>query len=183
VRRAVSFGVAWAVAAVVATFVAWQGVALVGEQVTDTRPAPLGPSAVAAPGVTTTTAPAVTSTSSIPTPSTPTTASTLPAQVGPPPPASGAPTGTAPGSGTSPPAIPAAETRSYPLVGGDASLQFAPSGVTVLFATPRPGFTVEVSNSHGNGVRVRFESDDHRSEVEGWWDSGPQDEVREEPQG
>ena len=39
VRRLLSFGLAWLVAAVAASVIAWQGVGLVGDQVTDRRPA------------------------------------------------------------------------------------------------------------------------------------------------
>ena len=180
VRRAVSYGVAWAVAAVVATAVAWQGVALVGDEVTASRPAPLSTgeiaaapttSTTAAPGTTTTTTtpPAVPGTEPTGVSTPPTTSTPSAGQVGAPP-------------ATSSPAA-SSEVRTYALVGGDASLQFAPSGVTVLFATPKAGFTVEVSGSHGNGVRVRFDGDEHRSEVEGWWDGGPAEEVREDSNG
>jgi hypothetical protein len=83
---------------------------------------------------------------------------------------------------TSPPPTTAAAgtTRTYNLVGGDVALRYEASGVTVLYATPRAGFTAEVGNSHGNGRSVRFEGEGHRSEVVGWWDGGPQDEVRED---
>ena len=47
-------------------------------------------------------------------------------------------------------------------------------------ATPKPGFTVDIGDSHDGGVRVEFENDDHRSRLDGWWDGGPQDEVRED---
>ena len=66
------------------------------------------------------------------------------------------------------------------MVGGTATLRFSAAGVTVLTATPKPGFSVDTSSTHGNGVRVEFESDDHRSRVDAWWDGGPQDEVRED---
>lgn len=74
-----------------------------------------------------------------------------------------------------------AETRTYALVGGTAALRFAPSGVSVLYATPKPGFTVETEPEHVNGFRVEFESDAHRSRVAGWWEGGPQDRTREVP--
>jgi hypothetical protein len=178
VRRAVSYGVAWAAAAVVATAVAWQGVALVGDEVTASRPAPLGTSEIAsAPTTSTAAAPgSTTTTTTAPSPpATDPTGATPP----PTPPPSAGPVGASP---TTPAPAPS-ETRSYALVGGDASLRFSPSGVTVLFATPRAGFTVEVSGSHGNGVRVRFDGDEHRSDVEGWWDGGPAEEVREDSNG
>lgn len=74
---------------------------------------------------------------------------------------------------------PAATVRTYSLVGGTATLQFSPSGVTVQDATPKPGFSVSVENEDANGVRVVFRSDTHESRVDGWWDGGPQDRVRE----
>lgn len=71
-------------------------------------------------------------------------------------------------------------TRTYDVDGGSTALRFAPSGVTVLWSTPKPGFDVDVEPEHGNGYRVEFESDSHRSRVEGWWDGGPQDRTRED---
>lgn len=81
---------------------------------------------------------------------------------------------------TAPPAAAQPVTRSYDLEGGTTTLQLTPTGVTVVVATPAPGFTVEISDSHSGGKRVEFESDDHRSRVDAWWDGGPQDEVRED---
>jgi hypothetical protein len=69
---------------------------------------------------------------------------------------------------------------TYNLVGGTATLRFSASGVTVVAAVPNAGFSAAVSQTHGTGKRVEFESDDHRSRVEGWWDGGAQDEVRED---
>jgi hypothetical protein len=65
-------------------------------------------------------------------------------------------------------------------VGGTATLRFSVDGVEVVVATPNAGYSVEISDTHSNGVGVEFDSDGHRSRVEGWWESGPQDEVREE---
>ena len=70
--------------------------------------------------------------------------------------------------------------RTYNLVGGTAALRFSPSGVTVEYATPKAGFTVEVEPENVNGVKVEFESADHKSRVDGWWDNGPRDRVRED---
>ena len=70
-------------------------------------------------------------------------------------------------------------TRTYNLVGGSATLRFTPSGVSVVLADPKPGFSADVDDDGGR-VRIRFESDSHRSQVEGWWDGGPRDEVRED---
>ena len=84
------------------------------------------------------------------------------------------------GTTTTAPPAPAPETRSYTLVGGSATLRFSSSGVTVVSATPNAGFAVETESTHDTGVRVRFRSDSHESEVEGWWENGPRDEVQEE---
>ena len=189
-RRAVTFGIAWLTAAAIAAVIAWQGVGVVGEQVTDDRPAPLQASEVAAAlaEATTSTAPATG-----PPAGGPGTSTTLPggatATVGSTP--SAAPTTTAPTPApaavspapttTVPVSAPAAaETRTYNLVGGSAALRFDAGTVTVVWATPNAGFTVDTGNE-GSGVRVEFESDAHRSRVDGWWDDGPRDEVREEP--
>lgn len=159
-RRGVGLAAVWLMVAVAAVTVAWQGVNVVGRQVTDRRPAALsageiedrlsartaGDGAGASAG-----------------------ASTEP------------PSTTA--SSTAPPATAAsaAETRTYNLVGGTVSLRFAATGVTVVFANPGPGFTVDSEPENVNGVKVEFESETHRSRVDGWWDNGPLDRVREEP--
>ena len=74
----------------------------------------------------------------------------------------------------------AATTRSYDLIGGTVTLRYSPAGVSVVVATPAPGFSVELGDSHDTGKKVEFEGEGHKSQVEGWWDGGPQDEVREE---
>lgn len=203
VRKLVALTVAWLAAATVAVVVAWQGVGIVANQVTDDRPAPLaagevralteeaaaqssavtGPTTTLAPGVEppvgdgTAAEPPTTAPPSGPvTPPTTEPTGTAPSGANP----ATSPSTSAPASPTTvPPAAPA-ETRTYNLVGGSVALRFAPSGVTVVWATPAAGFEVEVEPEHGNGVRVEFESDDHRSRVTGWWDGGPLDEAREE---
>jgi hypothetical protein len=64
--------------------------------------------------------------------------------------------------------------------GGVVTLSFSPAGVDVVGATPNEGFTVDSEPEHGNGVKVEFESDAHRSRVDAWWDGGPQVERRED---
>jgi hypothetical protein len=139
-RRTVVLAAVWLVVAAGSVAVAWQGVAVVGNQVTDDRPAPLAASEIESRLSESTTTAA---------PPSPTTAA-------------------------------AAETRTYNLRGGAASLRFAPSGVTVVFANPAAGFAVSVEPEHGNGVKVEFESEAHESRVDGWWENGPVDRVREE---
>ncbi len=177
---------AWFGAGVLAVTAASIGVSMVGQQVTGDRPAPLSATevreelAAAAAGAdpsTTTSAPLDPVSSSVPPgpaaedPMVPATTPTVPA---PPPPAA------SPTANSTPPPSPSAETRTYNLVGGTATLRFTAAGVTVVTATPKAGFSVEVEPEHGNGVQVEFRSDDHRSRVDGWWANGPLDDVRED---
>jgi hypothetical protein len=155
VSRSLALVVAWVVAAGASLGVAWRGVAVVGEQVTDDRPAPLTAEELRTAGS------ATDGSSSSTAPSTPTSPSSTP-------------TTTAPGSSPS-------ETRDYTVIGGEVTLAFSPAGVTVVLATPNPGFESDQEPEHGNGIQVDFESDSHRSRVVGWWDDGPQEEIREDP--
>jgi hypothetical protein len=70
--------------------------------------------------------------------------------------------------------------RTYNLVGGSATLRFEPGKVTVVWANPNPGFRADVDDRDGGGVRVRFDGESQRSQVEAWWDGGPQDRVEED---
>lgn len=183
----------WLLAAAAALAVASWGVALVGSSVTDRRPAPLTASQVdeRLDELATSTSSSSTSVPSSPVPgaddeSTSTSTPGAPdgdrstTSVAP-------PTATTAGSSpatTPPPAAPSttdapAETRTYSLEGGTATLRFEPGRVTVVFANPAQGFDVEVEPEHVNGVKVEFESETHRSRVDGWWDGGPQDRVSE----
>lgn len=185
---------AWLAAGIAAVVLASTGVSMVGRQVTADRPPPLSADEIrtelAAGAGPTTTAGAAGRTTSV----SPTATSVVsgdgsgPAAGGaddsePPPARTTTPSGAAPPPAgapatTVPPA--ATETRSYTLIGGSATLRFSSSGVTVVSATPNAGFAVETESTHDTGVRVRFRSDSHESEVEGWWDGGPRDEVAEE---
>jgi len=151
VRRSLALGAVWVVAAALAAGVAWAGIGVVGDQVTDDRPAPLSADEVAQ---------AVAAGQSA--------SSTTTAPPG------GAPTTTA-----APPDGASATTRTYRMEGGVVTLSFSPAGVDVVGATPNEGFTVDSEPEHGNGVKVEFESDGHESRVDAWWDGGPQVERRE----
>jgi hypothetical protein len=233
VQRTATFLAAWVLAAVVATAIAWQGVGIVGDQVTTSRPAALdqaavraelasGPDGAAVDATSTTstvpetltdevasglsapaaplTAPATSApprgaaappTTSRPSPPTTSRPSPPPVQAPPattaappppttaPPTTAGPPTTTAPTTAPPPTAAPA-EVRTYSLVGGSVALRFSSSGVSVDYATPNPGFSVDIEPEHGNGVKVEFESEEHESRVDGWWDGGPRDRVRED---
>jgi hypothetical protein len=183
VGRMVTFAAAWLAAAVLAVAVAWQGVGIVTRQVTDDRPAPLSAADLRAravgPSPSSTLPSSPGSTVASPTTAAPS-VTTAPVVTTAPPVVTTAPPPTTTTSTTAPPSQPAAETRTYNLVGGSASLRFSAEGVTVLWANPAAGFEVEIEPEHVNGVKVEFESETHRSRVDGWWDDGPQDRVREE---
>lgn len=201
-RRVVLYGIGWLAAATVAMLLAWQGVGRVGTNVTDRHAAPLtaeqarrqlertiatgaGPGGAPAGGPASTSPGAggglsPTGTTAMTGPRATMTSPTAPGT-----PASGPRTTvtTGPGSGSSTTTAPssgATETRTYNLVGGSTTLRFSPAGVTVVVANPNQGFSADVDHSGGGRVRVRFDSDSHRSQVEAWWDGGPRDEVREE---
>lgn len=174
-RRTLALAAVWLVAAAIALTVAWQGVSVVGDQVTDDRPAPLAAAeienrleAAAAAGSSTSSTSGAGAATTSPAPSSA--------------PSTAAPTSiAAPDVTTTAPAAPAGETRTYNVRGGTATLRFLPSGVEVVFANPGAGFNVEIEPEHGNGVKVEFESDSHESRIDAWWDGGPVDRVREEP--
>ena len=160
-RRILTLGVAWAAAAAVAAVVAWQGVGLVGDQVTDDRPPTQSAAEVEAAlaGTATPTGDGETPTTTSPTTTTTTT---------PPPP-------------TTAPAAPALTPvlRSYPVTGGTAVLSFSPEGVIGVTATPWTGYTVRSAPSDDGGWRVEFEGPAGRSRIDGWWDGGPQERVED----
>jgi hypothetical protein len=162
----------WLLAGAVAVGLASAGVRVVSRQLTgQTHPAPLsadevraevaaaatsstaGPTAPPGAGATTTTTTAPPTTTATTARSTPPSSTTT----------------------TTPPPV----TRTYQLVGGSATVRFSASGVTVLVATPAPGFTAEVED-HDGAARVEFESEGHKSRLDAWWANGPQAETRED---
>jgi len=139
------------VAAALAAGVAWAGIGVVGDQVTDDRPAPLSADQVAQAVAAGQSASSTTT----------------------------APPGSAPTTTAVPPDGASATTRTYRMEGGVVTLRFSPAGVELVGATPNEGFGVDSEPEHGNGVKVEFESDSHESRVDAWWDGGPQVERRE----
>ena len=157
-RRTLTLGVAWLAAAVVAAVVAWQGVGLIGDQVTDDRNGMLsaaeidaalasGGGGIPVPPTTTTTLP-------------PSSATTV---------AGATPPSTAPATAPEPAPV----VKPYRVTGGTASISFSPSEVTVVLAQPDAGWSVK-REPEGSGVRVEFESGNARSRIDAWWDGGPQ---------
>jgi hypothetical protein len=155
VRRFLALGAAWALAAAVAAGVAWAGIGVVGDQVTDERPAPLSAAEVA---------------SRLDEPAPETTE-----------PGPGSTTATSAPSAGAPSTTVGGETKTYDLTGGSVSVRFSPSGVTLLWARPHDGF--EVDTDANDRVRVEFESDTHESRLEAWWQGGPRQEVEEDDRG
>jgi hypothetical protein len=164
VRRFLAFGLAWLAAAVVAAVVAWQGVGLIGEQVTTgDRPATLTAAQVdaalaASPSSTTTTSEPAGPPTTAPAPGGATPTTTTP-----------------PGPGPAP-----AETHTFAMSGGSATLRFAPEGVTVVWATPNPGYQVRQGPGDNGGLRVEFDGDAGRSRVDAWWDGGARWRVQDD---
>jgi hypothetical protein len=152
VRQSLAFGVVWLVAAALAAGVAWAGIGVVGNQVTDDRPAPLSADEVAQAVEADQ---AASSTAIVP-------------------PAGGTTTTAAP------PADASATTQTYRMEGGVVTLRFSTAGVAVVAASPNEGFDVDWEPEHGDGVKVEFESDAHESRIDAWWDGGPQVERRED---
>ncbi len=106
-------------------------------------------------------------------PTTPTTASD---------PATTASTATTAAPTTGPPATAAptqAQIQTFQLVGGTTAISFSASEVKVLWATPDPGYEVDIE-PESPGIKVRFRSDVHESRVDAWWSGGPRHEIREE---
>ena len=172
-RRTVALVGLWFLAGAVAVGAASAGVGVVSRELTGrTHPAPMSAdqvaAEVAAAATSSTTAPAGGASSTTTSVAPPTTTTTTTSR--------GATTST-----TTPPvtSAPAPITKSYQLNGGSATLRFSPGGVTVVAATPKPGYTAEVE-AEGSGVRVEFESEAHKSRLDAWWDGGPQVQVRED---
>ncbi len=177
VRKSLLLVAVWLLAGAGALAAATVGVSTVGNQVTGDRPAPLSASEVREElraAATSTTAAAATSTTLAPLAADTTTVPTTSV------PASSGSTTTSTSPTASPGQSGASEVRTYTLVGGTATLRFEPAGVTVVAATPNPGFSVSIEAEETNGVKVEFEGDDVRSRVTGWWEGGPREEVRED---
>ena len=188
----------WAAVTIVAMFVAWRGVTVVADEVTESRPSSLSDDEVAkgAGDATTSTSAGRTSStattggSSAPPGSQPpspgaTAAPSPPGPTGSPgSPANPAPTTAPP---TNPPATaapppPPSETRTYDLVGGTVVVRFNGDGTVGLVSSqPKPGFERELHDTGPGTVDVGFESETHKSRLVARWEDGtPSGEVQED---
>lgn len=73
-------------------------------------------------------------------------------------------------------------TRTESSIGGSASFRFENGRITVLWARPEPGFTVDVEN-YGTEARARFRSDSHESRIKADYEHGqPRIRIEERPE-
>ncbi len=71
---------------------------------------------------------------------------------------------------TTPPV--SATVSTYHLVGGSVAIATLPETVNLVWATPNPGFTVEVDSAGPESVSVEFSSGSHESDFEALWSDG-----------
>ena len=72
-------------------------------------------------------------------------------------------------------------SKTYTTNGGSVTVTFDGSTLSLSGVTPAPGFVIERQEARGDRVRVRFESDDNRSEIEvGFHDGELREEVEED---
>lgn len=158
-RRFGIFGI-WLLVAVGATMITWQIVSAADNQVSDRPVAPLN---VAAPQLTdigsTTTEPTAPTTSPTTTATTGTSSS--------PPTTTGSSTPTTTASTTPPSQW---VSRSISTSGGTVIVRYRPGEVEYQSATPAPGFQVEVDDAGPPRVKVEFESESEKFEVEARWE-------------
>ena len=80
------------------------------------------------------------------------------------------------------PTAAAVETRSYDLVGGTVTVQFSPSRVKVVTASPKDGFVLRPVEHEGPlevAVEFRHTDDTWRSRLRATWDDGPAERIEE----
>ncbi|MCU1375965.1 MAG: hypothetical protein JWO68_3251 [Actinomycetia bacterium] len=139
-RRRLTLTATWLAATVLATFVVSLGVGVVTSEVTTRRPAPLSLVRAAVTTTTTTTAPPTTTTIAPPRPTTtvrrPTTAT-----------------------------VPQAVVRTANGRGGSVSIRFTATSVSLVVATPAPGYAVSVFDDGPRTVGLVFRNDDHVTRV------------------
>ena len=71
-------------------------------------------------------------------------------------------------------------TVTFDLDGGAVMISYTEDLVTVLWTRPNRGFRAGVDVEGPSSLRVRFDGENHTSEVRAWWDGGPRNEIEEE---
>lgn len=92
---------------------------------------------------------------------------------------SAAPTSSTSSTTVAPSTSSAEQVRTFNLIGGTTAISFSSTALEVLWATPNPGFDVEIQPG-SSSVRVEFESNEHKSRIDAWWSDGPQQNIRED---
>jgi hypothetical protein len=157
----------WIAATTLATGLAWAGVRSVVDNVAAPLPVPVATTGQAGPSE----RPPAREASPEPTPNTSEQASEP-----------GSEPRSEPPPERSEPAQPQETVRTFELSGGTATVRFSPAGVEVLSAVPKAGFSADLGPEDG-GMRVEFESDDHRSRLDVWWNGEPRHETDEQESG
>ncbi|HLF42925.1 MAG TPA: hypothetical protein VJA46_05265 [Acidimicrobiia bacterium] len=155
----------WVTATALTTVLAWQIVAAAGEQVS---PGPLTP--IAAPVTTSTTGVSTT----LPAPSSSSSTTTAEPGLG------STTSSSTPSSGSSTTVAVSWQVKTIPTVGGTVVVSYRPGEVVLDGATPAPGFTVESDKQGPPDVKVEFNSESTRVEVEVKWDDTLVIDVRED---
>ncbi len=63
--------------------------------------------------------------------------------------------------------------------GGTVAVRYEDGKVSLVWARPNPGFTMEVKEDGPEEVEVRFESEAHETRIKAWWDGEPRHRVEE----
>lgn len=68
--------------------------------------------------------------------------------------------------------------RSFSTAGGDTAIRMTPGNVSLVSATPRAGYTVDVARGDTTRLVVRFISGDQVYSVDAiWWENRPYVEI------
>ena len=195
-RKFLGVGVAWLGATVISVLIASAAVAGIRDRVVET-PVAIGPPTSTATttvveGTTSTVGPSTTSAQSsnttsemattTPPPETTSTTVTAPAET------TTTTTADPPATTTTTTAAPVTTTTdpvsysTHDLIGGTVVLAFGNGEVSLVSATPRPGFSVDPEHTGPKEVEVKFESNDHKSKLEADIENGElRVDVDEEP--
>jgi hypothetical protein len=157
----------WLVVVGLATTLTWQIVSAADDQVSERPIAPLN---VAAPALADTSSTIATTTTSLAASATTTTTLATPTTSSPKATVATSTTTSSSTTATSPPTTEATwQTRSVQTTGGTVILRYRPGEVTYQSATPAPGYQVEVEKPGPPEVRMEFESESRKVEVEASW--------------
>lgn len=80
-------------------------------------------------------------------------------------------------------APPSAVTKTIEGRGGAVAVRYESGKVSLLWARPNPGFTMDVKEDGPEEVEVRFRSEAQETRIEAWWDGEPRHRVEERDSG